>query len=129
MRSFETVNSEFESRERRSRNCVTSELSLLSFQIERAASLLVDHAGVAEILAHQIGGFRKRTVRLSGERLLRIEAQQVLIAPRLVMKKAAQRMDKLSGRSQECGHFFIWLAKLAEPVRSNAGRAIHREFP
>ena len=83
-------------------------------QVERATGVIVDHPRVAEILAHQIGRLAKRNIRLGGERLLRVEAEQVLIAPRLVMEKAAQRMNEFGGRNQPGGHFFIRLALFAQ---------------
>jgi len=85
-------------------------------QIERAASLIVDNTRIAEIFAHEIGGFPVGEIGLSGKRFLRIEAQQVLIAPRLIVQKAAEGMHEPGGRSQTGGHILIRLAQLAQPI-------------
>src|SRR5580700_11076595 len=84
--------------------------------IERAADLFEDDARVAEILAHQIGRLTEWHVRLGGKRLLRVEAQQVLIAPRLVMEKTAQRVHEPGGLSQAAGYVLIRLAQLTQPI-------------
>jgi len=84
--------------------------------IERAAALFEDDAGVAEILAHQIGRLTEWHIRLGGKRLLRVEAQQVLIAPRLVMEKTAQRVHEPGGLSQAAGYFLIRFAQLTQPI-------------
>jgi len=86
--------------------------------VQGAARFAKDDTRVAEIFAHQgrrlgsrLGGwFMKFEIRLRGERFLRIEGQEILIAASLIVQETAQGMQECAGNAQAGGHFLIGLA-------------------
>ena len=84
--------------------------------VEGSARLVKDHACIAKIIAHPVGRFLAGQEGLTGETVLGVEIEHILVLPSLVMEKAARRGWKLAGRFELLTGRTVLRVELGQPV-------------